>query len=151
MRSKRETEAQASIEFFIIFSVMILIVIILSIFLYQKVLQGNAIKEYMEGQRISNKIASAIDDVYIAGDGFSKIINLPARISLEDYQVKFYAHEPTVFIYTERQSWSSPLATPEINCTIEEKCSYSEGVITMYINESTNVRLVNKEGKIYFE
>lgn len=149
----KKKSAQVSMEFLVVFSIILIIFIITSFFLYQKVTQANEIKVNIAGKKISNSIAESINEVFIVGEGFSKILELPEKIFFDNYLVKFYSQEPSVFVFTERLSWSSPLSTPEINCTMSI-CSYSNGVTTINVVDLTStlkIRIVNKDEKIYLE
>ncbi len=141
-------KAQASIEFLVAFAIVVVIFLVFAVAMYQKSIQANEIKADMMGQRVANSIAEAINSVYIAGEGFSQTITLPEKISLSSYEVKFYRDEPTVFLFTETQSWSAPLVMPYVNCTMSI-CEFSDNTATMHINSTLNVKVSYIEDKIY--
>ncbi len=130
------------------FSIILLLFVVLSVLLYQKVVQTNEIKTDLAGQRLVNSLAEAINNVYLAGDGFSQIISLPGEIAQKEYEVRFFAEEPTVFLSTEKQSWSAPLFTPEVNFTLGMECivSYAKNLT---IDSVTEVKVINQDERIY--
>lgn len=143
-------KAQVSIEFLVSFGVILLLFTLFSVIVYQKFVETNEIKIDLKGQRVSNSLAQAINEVYLAGEGASMDFTFPDKIVLSEYEVRFFDGEPTVFLSTERQSWSSPLLTPYINCTLSQ-CSYSAGVTKLKINATLTINLVRREEKIYLE
>jgi len=147
----KKESGQASIEFLITFGFVILIFIIFFILIHQKFIQGSEIKKDTAGQRLVNSIAESINSVFMSGIGASECITLPKKIYLdEDYLIKFYREEPTIFLYTERETWVSPLVTPYINCTLN-LCSFSNNATILRVNSTIKVKISYKNDKIYIE
>lgn len=141
-------KAQASIEFAVAFVIVALLFLFFSVIIYQKSVQINEMKLNFAGQKISNSIADAINSVFISDSGTSQCFSIPEKIHKDNYIVKFYKDEPIVFLYTERQTWASPILTPYVNCTMKI-CSFSENATTMNVNSTINLKVSHIEDFVY--
>lgn len=141
--------AQVSIEFLMATSLILIIFMIMGFVIYQKYVAVTDIKIDIAGRHIANIIAGNINEISGAGDGYSQYLNLPAGIYGNSYVVEFYKDEPTVFVRSE-MTWSAPLFTTKINCNMAI-CSTSGGKIVMNINNSTMVKVINRNETIYLD
>ncbi|MEM2918101.1 MAG: hypothetical protein QXY62_01180 [Candidatus Altiarchaeota archaeon] len=141
-------KAQASIEFAVAFVIVALLFLFFSVIIYQRSVQINETKLNFAGQKISNSIADAINSVFISNSGTSECFSIPEKIHKDSYIVKFYKEEPTVFVYTDRQTWSSPIMTPYVNCTMKI-CSFSENSTIINVNSTLNIRVSHINDVIY--
>jgi len=143
-------KAQASAELLITLSLILLIFIIVGFVLFQKFNATTDMKFDMEGQRIANSIAEGINEIAIVGDGYSHYINLQGDIQGLDYTVRFYANESIVEVNTLDMTWTSPLSTPRVDCTLDI-CSSDGKIITMQVDSARRVRIENKDEIVYLK
>lgn len=143
-------KAQASSEFLVTMALILLILIILGFIIHQKYIATNDLKVDIKGGRIVGSIAANINEIYISGSGYSQYLELPYQVYGNNYTVKFYYNEPVVEVSALGMTWSSPLYTPWVNCSLNI-CYTEGGITTMNVNSSIRVRARNKNGVIYLE
>lgn len=143
-------KAQASMEFLITMSLILLIFSIISFVIFQKFNSTTYMKFDIEGQDTAKSVAEGINAMAIAGDGYYLYLTLPGDIQGMPYTVSFYVNESMLELSALDMTWSSPLSTPYVNCTMSI-CSSDDQKTTMAINESMRIKIENKDEVIYLK
>lgn len=137
--------AQASLEFLVVMSIIVVIFVIMSLIVYNWLVTSTEFKIQTQGRRIINSLADNINQITIVGDGYSQCFTMTGTIyGDEGYNVTFYGGEPTAFLTSMDITWSAPLATSNIVCLIPECEIGSDGL-------PSDVWVTNEEGIIYME
>ncbi|MDD5112048.1 MAG: hypothetical protein PHG85_05850 [Candidatus Altiarchaeota archaeon] len=151
--------AQASIEFMVVLSLVVLILVMMSIFLYQKFVRGDELKIFMHGSRIVSMLADNVNEINTVGDGYSKYITLPETLyGSREYTVRFYQNEPTIYIKGGSflkgitVTWSAPVSTIKVGCLVTEcnqDCNKTPADFCMNVNGSMELRATNDRGMVF--
>ncbi|MFH1721307.1 MAG: hypothetical protein ABH950_01740 [Candidatus Altiarchaeota archaeon] len=145
---------QVSIEFMIVTSIILLLFVIMGYVVNQKMRQAHDLKLDISGDAVTDQIASAINEVVSVGDGFSQKLVLPSKIYSEDeYRVRFFPNDSSVYVEAGPMTWSAPLYTTGVSCAIEEcryKCNETPEETCMQIlkNKTFELEVTNRLGKI---
>ncbi|MFH0861365.1 MAG: hypothetical protein V1921_09205 [Candidatus Altiarchaeota archaeon] len=115
-------KSQVSSEFMIVIVMTMLVLLVMSIIIYQKSIESFRFRIDLGGTRITNQIADNINQIGNVGIGYSQCFTLPAYITDREYRVRFYTGEATVFVEVGDPAewiWSAPLFTSEVECTMD--------------------------------
>jgi len=143
-------KAQASMEFLITMSLILIIFIIIGFVIFQKFTSTTYMKFDIEGQDVANSIAEGINGMAIAGDGYYLYLTVPGDIQGMPYTVSFYVNESVLELSALDMNWASPLSTPYVNCTMDI-CSFDGQKTTMDVNESMRIKIENNDEVIYLK
>jgi len=143
----------------VVLSIVVVILSLMSLFVYQKYVRGSDLKIFVHGNRIINSIAGNVNEINAVGSGFSQHFTLPESLyGNREYSVHFFRNESVVylkggsFLRGVELSWSAPLSTVEVGCLLPEcgvQCNGSSSEICLRVNGSMNVRVVNDNGVVY--
>jgi len=145
-----QEKAQASMEFLVTMSLILMIFSVIGFVIFQKFTSTTYMKFDIEGQDIANSIAEGINWMAIAGDGYYLHLTLPGDIQGMPYTVSFYANESVLELSALDMSWASPLSTPYVNCSLSI-CSFDGQKTTMNVNESMRIKIENNDEVIYLK
>jgi len=110
---------QASLEFFILVSLLIIILTGVMYFSSSYYYQFNQLQIYSEANKISQSIASEINLALKAGDGYSRIFYIPEKIlNSIDFEVNVTSYR--VYVYWNGGSTQSVIYTKNINGTLKK-------------------------------
>ena len=143
-------KAQASMEFLVTMSLVLIIFIIIGFVIFQKFNSTTYMKFDIEGQDAANSIADEINGMAIAGDGYYLYFTLPSDIQGMPYTVSFYVNESVLELNTLDMSWASPLSTTRVNCTMSI-CSFDGKKTIMNVNETRRIKIENDDEIIYLK
>lgn len=120
---KQQKIAQVSIEFLIIISVALIMFLFLFNTAYQKSEQYAVHSAKLYARQLIDNLNQQIYSVYLAGDGTSKLIELPDTLRNNlDYSINFYPDykivELNTTILTKQIKESSILPTKKIECQL---------------------------------
>ena len=143
-------KAQASMEFLITMSLILIIFIIIGFVIFQKFNSTTYMKFDIRGQDVANSIADGINGMAIAGDGYYLYFTLPGDIQGMPYTVSFYVNESMLELNALDMTWASPMSTPRINCTMSI-CSSDDQKTVMSVNETRRITIENVDEVIYLK
>ncbi len=143
-------KAQASAEFLVTLSLVLILFIIIGFILLQRFNATTYMKFDIEGQDVANSIAGGINEMAITGDGYYLYLDPPGDIQGMPYTVSFYVNESILELRVLDMTWASSLSTPRINCTLSI-CSFNGRKTTMQINESIRIKIENRDEVIYLK
>jgi len=104
---------QASLEFFVLVSLLIIILTGVMYFSSSYYYQFNQLQIYSEANKISESIANEINLALKAGDGYSRIFYIPEKISNAiDFEINVTSYR--VYIYWNGGSTQSVIYTKNI-------------------------------------
>jgi len=104
---------QASLEFFVLVSLLIIILTGVMYFSSSYYYQFNQLQIYSEANKISQSIASEINLALKAGDGYSRIFYIPEKISNAiDFEINVTSYR--VYVYWNGGSTQSVIYTKNI-------------------------------------
>jgi hypothetical protein len=104
---------QASLEFFVLVSLLIIILTGVMYFSSSYYYQFNQFQIYSEANKISESIASEINLALKAGDGYSRIFYIPERIlNAIDFEINVTSYR--VYVYWNGGSTQSVIYTKNI-------------------------------------
>jgi len=110
---------QASLEFFVLVSLLIIILTGVMYFSSSYYYQFNQLQIYSEANKISQSIASEINLALKAGDGYSRIFYIPEKISNAiDFEINVTSYR--VYVYWNGGSTQSVIYTKNINGTLKK-------------------------------
>jgi len=110
---------QASLEFFILVSLLIIILTGVMYFSSSYYYQFNQLQIYSEANKISQSIASEINLALKAGDGYSRIFYIPEKIlNSIDFEINVTSYR--VYVYWNGGSTQSVIYTKNINGTLKK-------------------------------
>ncbi|MBD3260291.1 MAG: hypothetical protein GF334_01215 [Candidatus Altiarchaeales archaeon] len=127
MRRYGNKPGQASIEFLVSVSAILIIFIVAGFFVFEKVIQITDYKVNIQGKRLSKSFADNINSVTAAGDGYSQRMYLPNYLYAgREYELVFYENDPRIHLHGSSFStgddlfFSAPLSTDLIECNLRE-------------------------------
>jgi hypothetical protein len=104
---------QASLEFFVLVSLLIIILTGVMYFSSSYYYQFNQLQIYSEANKISQSIANEINLALKAGDGYSRIFYIPEKIlSSIDFEINVTSYR--VYVYWNGGSTQSVIYTKNI-------------------------------------
>jgi hypothetical protein len=110
---------QASLEFFVLVSLLIVILTVVMYFSSSYYYQFNQLQIYSEANKISESIASEINLALKAGDGYSRIFYIPEKIlNAIDFEINITNYR--VYVYWNDGSTQSVIYTKNINGTLKK-------------------------------
>ena len=110
---------QASLEFFVLVSLLIIILTGVMYFSSSYYYQFNQLQIYSEANKISQSIASEINLALKAGDGYSRIFYIPEKIlNAIDFEINVTSYR--VYVYWNGGSTQSVIYTKSINGTLKK-------------------------------
>jgi hypothetical protein len=152
-------KSQASVEFLIVLSAVILIIAMMGFFLYQRYIRGDELKIFVQGVRVVNTISDNVNEINMVGSGYSQYFTLPESLyGNRQYTVVFYKNESTVylkggsFVRGIELVWSAPISTNRLGCVIPEcnqQCNTSINDICLKVNGTMTLRVTNEDGMVY--
>lgn len=80
-------KAQVSIEFFIAFSILLLLFGVSSFIYYQRYGEIKFSSQILEAERYCHQISSTIAEVAANGNNFAKVVAFPEKIELRSYSI----------------------------------------------------------------
>jgi uncharacterized protein (UPF0333 family) len=124
-------KAQASLEFLIMFS-MILLIFAFSVFTYyQFVDQGSTVRSALEANRICNQVASGLGTLSSLKGNATYRFNLPATVNYNNY---------TIHIFSLRQYVRVDYGTAGAGCNLQTKAiTNSTGSTIFVLNKNATV------------
>ena len=152
-------KSQASVEFLVVLAVVLVIMVVMGFFVYQKFIRGDELKILINGIRVVNTVASSINEINAVGDGYSQNFDIPRSLyGSRDYKIRLFDNESAVYI--EGGSflrgitlvWSAPLGTQRVNCVMAEcntGCNRTTKDECLQVNDSMSIRAVNHNGIVY--
>ena len=143
-------KAQASMEFLVTMSLILMIFSIISFVIFQKFNSTTYMKFDIEGQDTANSIADGINRMAIAGDGYYLYFTLPGDIQDMPYTVSFYVNESVLELNALDMAWASALSTTHVNCTMSI-CSSDDQKTVMNVNETRKIKIENDDEVIYLK
>jgi hypothetical protein len=110
---------QASLEFFVLVSLLIIILTGVMYFSSSYYYQFNQLQIYSEANKISESIAGEINLALKAGDGYSRIFYIPEKIlNAIDFEINVTSYR--VYVYWNGGSTQSVIYTKNINGTLKK-------------------------------
>jgi hypothetical protein len=146
VKTKRN-KGQLSLEFLIVTSLVLLVLIVMGMVVFQKYSEWSALRLHVTGRNIANNLADGINEISIVGHGYSQYVNLYVRYPGDDFNVTFKKGNPIVFVEQE-MTWHAPLLTSEVYCCTS-LCSVEGDKTMMHINATQAMRIINYRNRIY--
>lgn len=81
------TKGQVSIEFMMIFTLLIAALAIVAVISYQKTVEVLNARESVDANEVLTMVANKINNVFMEGDGFETKVSLPYTIFGSDYTI----------------------------------------------------------------
>jgi uncharacterized protein (UPF0333 family) len=145
----RGVRGQVSLEFLIVTSVVLLVLVVMGIVLYQKYVEYADLRLYVTGRNIANTVAENINQMSMVGDGYSESFTITPRYSGDEYNITFKKNEPTVFVSVQEMTWQAPLLTTEVYCCLPKICTNYADKVVLYLNNTLSTRVINYQKKVY--
>ena len=142
-------KGQVSLEFLIVTSLVLLVLVVMGIVLYQKYVEYADLRLYVTGRNIANTLAGNINQMSMVGDGYSESFSIQPRYSGDEYNITFKKNEPTVFVSVQEMTWQAPLLTTEVYCCLPRICTNFPDKVVLYLNNTLNTRVINYQKKVY--
>lgn len=150
---------QASVELLVVLSVIVVIMVVMGFFLYQKYVRGSELKIFVHGIRIVNMIADNVNEINAVGSGYSQHFTLPESLyGNREYTVSFFQNESTVylkggsFLRGIELYWSAPVSTTKVNCLMSEcntGCNKTANEVCLRVNGTMYIRVTNENEVVY--
>jgi uncharacterized protein (UPF0333 family) len=93
MKSWPGMKNQATIEFMLIFTVLLLGIAVAAAVSFQKIKEVNSQQTAVEAEDVLRDLASSLDKAFIEGDGFITTAYLPDMISGRQYNITLYPNQ----------------------------------------------------------
>ena len=144
-----KNKAQVSLEFLLVTSLVLLVLVVMGIVLYQKYIECSDLRLYVTGRNIANTLAGHINQMSMVGDGYSESFRIQPRYPGDELNITFKKKEPTVFVSAQEMTWQAPLLTTEVYCCMPAICQNSPGKVVLYLNQTRTMRVINYQKKVY--
>jgi len=148
MKTRQNNKAQVSLEYLIITSLLLLILIAMGIVLYQKYSEWADLRTHLAERTATNTIAETINQVVSSGDGYWQTFTVYSRYTGDEFNITFKRSEPAVFIETEDMTMHAPLLTANVTCCLPQCTSDGERT-TLYLNAALSSKVINRRNQIY--
>ncbi|MBN2250470.1 MAG: LamG domain-containing protein [Candidatus Altiarchaeota archaeon] len=148
MKPIKNKKAQISLEFLIVTTLVLLLLVIMGIVIYQKYAEWAALKLHVTGRNIANNLADGINQIIIVGEGYSQHVNLRTRYAGDEFNLTFKKNDPLIFVERPEMTWYAPTLTTEIYCCLSS-CERFENETHMYMNSSANIKITYYQDTIY--
>jgi len=143
----RARKGQISLEFLVVSSLVLLVLIVMGIVIYQKYQEWSALSLHVTGRNIANNLAEGINQVTMVGEGYSQYMELHTRYPGDEFNITFMRNDPVVFVERE-MNWYSPLITTEVYCCLNI-CKTETDKVVMTLNSTLKTRVINYQNRIY--
>jgi len=150
---------QASVEFLVVLSIVVVILAMMGFFVYQKYVRGSELKIFVQGNRVINTVADNINEINAVGSGFSQYFTLPESLyGSREYTIHFFENESLAylkggsFLRGIELHWSAPISTVEVECLRSEcntGCNETPLDHCLKVNGTMLVRAANDNGVVY--
>jgi hypothetical protein len=147
MTPNPKNKAQASVEFLVVVSMLLILLGVAGMGLYKMYTEYVDLSLEMMGRDITLRTAENINQLVIVGDGYQKNFYLNTRYPGDEFNITISKTDQGVFVENERR-WSLPLLTNKVYC-----CNLSCGTdgenMTVRLNTTQMVRMVNYQNMIF--
>jgi len=145
--NKLKMRAQASIEFLVVVSILLLLLGVVGVGLYKMYVEYADLSLEMMGRDITLRMAENINELVIVGDGYSKNFNLNTRYPGDEFNITISKTDRGVFVESTR-TWSMSLLTNKVYCC-NLSCSTDGENMTIRLNTTQMVQMVNYQNMIF--
>ena len=112
-------KSQASVEFIIVLSMILLIFLSFFSIFDNRRKEIDIIPDNLKAKEILEKVAFSINDVYLLGDNSTKIIILPDELSnVKDYEIHITPNARIIDIRFNDKAYSYPILTNNVTNVI---------------------------------
>lgn len=111
-KSHRRLRAQSSIEFILIFGLLLLILSIGTTVAWVRIFGVSQAQKNLEISKILDEASNKINLAFLEGNGFSINLTMPKKIHSQDYTIDIYSNN--VVIYFANATYSKHLLTENI-------------------------------------
>jgi hypothetical protein len=147
MMAKLLNRGQASVEFLVVVSMLLILLGVAGLGLYKMYTEYVDLSLEMMGRDITLRMAENINQLVIVGDGYQKNFYLNTRYPGDEFNITISKTDSGVFVENERW-WSLPLLTNKVYCC-NVSCGTDGENMTMRLNTTKMVQMVNHQGMIF--
>ena len=144
----KTNKGQISLEFLIVTSLVLLILVVMGMVIFQKYSEWSALRLHVTGRNLADNLADGINEISIVGHGYSQYVTLYTRYPGDEFNVTFKEGNPIVFVEQE-MTWHAPLLTSEVYCCLPNVCETAGDKTIVHINNTQSMRIINYQNKVY--
>ena len=122
--SHSRLRGQSSMEFIIIFSLLLTILAIVASAASVRLLGVSIANKELEVSNVLDEVSGKINLAFLEGDGFQIQMEIPPRLLNNNYSISIYKNN--VVIYVENSTYSAYVMTENVTGTI------NKGISTLY-------------------
>jgi hypothetical protein len=148
MSTKPSNLGQASVEFLVVVSMLLILLGVAGMGLYKMYTEYADLSLEMMGRDITLRMAENINQLVIVGDGYQKNFYLNTRYIGDEFNITISKTGQGVFVENEDRRWSLPLLTNKVYCC-NVSCSTDGENMTLRLNTTQMVRMVNYQNMIF--
>jgi hypothetical protein len=147
MSTKPSNLGQASVEFLVVVSMLLILLGVAGMGLYKMYVEYVDLSLEMMGRDITLRMAENINQLVIVGDGYQKNFYLNTRYIGDEFNITISKTGQGVFVENDRR-WTLPLLTNKVYCC-NLSCSTDGENMTMRLNTTQMVQMVNHQNMIF--